>query len=232
MSGSSGVSNVERRTWDIDHFESIAKSRTEEGNDDETVAFKKDIPVLPRGFKGTREEFCAADVGAVGPEGSARAYLRMREKKVALEAKLGKTQIITTATAPDKQGGWWCEVCKCLLKDSMNYLDHINGRKHQRALGFTMRVERSSVHQVKDRFKMHRQKRELERLGGHQTSAVEDYERRLESQLEDEERRKRQKKDNKDSKRRELEALEAENMDPEIAQMMGFGGFGTSGAKS
>ena len=41
--------------------------------------------------------------------------------------------------------GYWCDVCQCLLKDSMAYLDHINGKKHQRALGYSMRTERVGI---------------------------------------------------------------------------------------
>lgn len=71
-----------------------------------------------------------------------------RERKVDLSSKLGKTQVVTAASTPSQQGGWYCEICKCGLKDSINYLDHINGKKHQRELGFSMRVERSTVTQV------------------------------------------------------------------------------------
>lgn len=60
-------------------------------------------------------------------------------------------QVVTISSIGQQQGGYWCEVCKCLLKDSIAYLDHINGKKHQRALGFSMRVERSSVSSVKGR---------------------------------------------------------------------------------
>ncbi len=39
-------------------------------------------------------------------------------------------------------------MCDCILRDSMSYLDHINGKYHNRALGMTMRVERSNADQV------------------------------------------------------------------------------------
>ena len=46
------------------------------------------------------------------------------------------------------QAGYYCSVCDCILRDSMSYLDHINGKYHNRALGMTMRVERSNADQV------------------------------------------------------------------------------------
>mmetsp|Transcript_32312 Transcript_32312/g.74436 ORF Transcript_32312/g.74436 Transcript_32312/m.74436 type:complete len:313 (-) Transcript_32312:168-1106(-) len=46
--------------------------------------------------------------------------------------------------------GWHCSVCDCYLKDSMTYLDHINGRKHQRKLGYGMIAHRSTVEEAED----------------------------------------------------------------------------------
>ena len=57
--------------------------------------------------------------------------LARRGEELDLEAKAGKTQVLTDAMMHKKAGGWWCDVCECLLRDSANYLDHINGKKHQ-----------------------------------------------------------------------------------------------------
>ncbi|KAK6915657.1 Zinc finger, double-stranded RNA binding, partial [Dillenia turbinata] len=65
-----------------------------------------------------------------------RKPLKHRDYEVDLESRLGKTQ-----------AGYYCLVCECVVKDSANYLDHINGKKHQRALGMSMRVERASLQQ-------------------------------------------------------------------------------------
>lgn len=46
------------------------------------------------------------------------------------------------------QAGYYCSVCDCILRDSQSYLDHINGKWHNRALGMSMRVERSNAEQV------------------------------------------------------------------------------------
>lgn len=119
-----------------------------------------------------REEFMPALKGSAGPEGSRRAFLKARRGKViGIDEKVGSTDIISVEGATkskalsdekDKLGGtdngvqkvgigWHCKVCDCFLKDSHTYLDHINGRKHQRALGYSMRVERSSKEQLLDR---------------------------------------------------------------------------------
>jgi len=97
--------------------------------------------------------------------GSKRAFLKSRSNKVDLESKLGSTEIIDPAAASATKSsdvltpssgvskcsdgvGWHCRVCDCFLKDSLTYLDHINGRKHQRHLGYTMRVEKSTTDEV------------------------------------------------------------------------------------
>lgn len=41
---------------------------------------------------------------------------------------------VVTNPAAQAQGGYWCDVCQCLLKDSLNYLDHINGKRRKSAL--------------------------------------------------------------------------------------------------
>ena len=46
------------------------------------------------------------------------------------------------------QAGYYCSVCECILRDSQSYLDHINGKYHNRALGMSMRVEQSTADQV------------------------------------------------------------------------------------
>lgn len=78
-----------------------------------------------------------------------RANLRARDYQVDLASNLNKTQMVSAAMPLSQQGGYYCNVCDCVLKDSLSYLDHINGKWHQRALGMSMRVEQSTVEQVR-----------------------------------------------------------------------------------
>ena len=53
---------------------------------------------------------------------------KARDYKVDLDSRLNKTQVVTMADgSKDGSAGYYCEVCDCVIKDSMNFLDHING---------------------------------------------------------------------------------------------------------
>ena len=136
----SGAVNVQRRTWDRDAFEKKAAERLEKETSGELLHEEKAQP------------YRSAPPGSKGPDGSDRAYLKGRVVDLGLDAKLGKRRLITESTPSNQTGGYWCDICACTLRDSVTWLDHINGMKHQKRLGFSMRVERSSVDAVKDRF--------------------------------------------------------------------------------
>ena len=90
-----------------------------------------------------------------------------------------------------------------------------------------MRVERANTDQVRDRINLLKRKINSDK-NAPVTSAVEEYESRVAIQVAETERLKRQKKEELANKRKEQEASEMEHMDPEIAALMGFGGFGGS----
>lgn len=176
------AANVERRTWDKETFEAKAKSRIKaesEGNsssnstqrNEPLIGEKRSLAetLLNDGDDGQKEEFQEADSSRAGPMHSKRAFLKARTSKVDLESKVGTCEIINPEEAAKSSiqitdgvslvggssggVGWYCKVCDCYLKDSLTYLDHINGRKHQRALGYSMRTEKSTTQEVSSRLK-------------------------------------------------------------------------------
>ncbi|XP_065072024.1 zinc finger matrin-type protein 2-like [Rhopilema esculentum] len=188
-----------RRTWDKEEFEKKAKERLqEETGEDGLSADESDHPVK-------------------------RELLQARSYAVDLDSKLGKNTIITKTTPLSEVGGYYCNVCDCVVKDSINFLDHINGRKHQRNLGMSMRVERSSLDQVKKRFESNKRKKEEEKK-----KQDYDFESRVKELREEEERVKQKRKDNRKERKRKAEDTQEEYLDNDVAALMGFGGFGSS----
>jgi U4/U6.U5 tri-snRNP component SNU23 len=152
--------------------------------------------------------------------------------------------------------GWHCKVCDCFLKDSHTYLDHINGRKHQRKLGFSMRVERSSKDQLLSRLEELSKKKGLEQQRSGSGAAMLDYHELVQSKDEEERRRKEERRQKRQDRKKRLAEQEQQNesedngddedrnendeeaegegededaepqVDPALAAMMGFSGFG------
>ena len=141
MAGVGGKADNYRRTWDKEEYEKKAKERLreEEDDDEDEASSSRNLPPIKR------------------------ELLKPREYEVDLDSNLGKSIVITKTTPMSQTGGYYCNVCDCVVKDSINFLDHINGKKHQRNLGMSMRVERSTLDQVKKRFEINKRKREEEK---------------------------------------------------------------------
>ncbi|PWZ41515.1 hypothetical protein Zm00014a_022259 [Zea mays] len=87
----------------------------------------------------------------------------------------------------------------------------------------SMRVERASLEQVQKRFEALKKRKDPSAF------TEEDLDERIMKQQQEEEERKRQRKEKKKEKKREQATQhEPEDVDPDIAAMMGFGGFGSS----
>lgn len=213
-----------------------------------------------------KEEFLPAASGAAGPERSQRAYLKARKSKVDLERKLGTSEVINPDAVANSGGaatadagavsitdgvtksstgvGWHCKVCDCYLKDSMTYLDHINGRKHQRYLGYSMRVEKSTKSQVTSKLSdlaEEKRKAEVAAASKDQNPAEDEGnefegavrrkdEEALQRKAERARKREERKKKKQEEQKEEKEELSG-SLDPDMAAMMGFSGFGGSNKK-
>eukprot|EP00906_Rhabdomonas_costata_P007370 RCo010562 len=137
----------ERRSWDKAEFAAKAKTRLKDAYDE----LRK--PTKSGGFRDRQPR---------EPLPPSRAFLKGRDYTLNMEEKYGKTQVVTANLPAAQQAGFYCKVCDCVVKDSANYLDHINGKKHQRHLGMCMRVERVGVEQVREKFAELRRKRDAE----------------------------------------------------------------------
>lgn len=123
-----------RRTWDLDDY----AARAEEREHERTGGPSARSSALP----------------------APRDTLKARSHRLELEAQVGKTvAVVLDPSNKAAAGGFYCDICDCSLKDSKAYLDHINGRKHQRNLGMSMSVERSTLDDVRARIEAVQQRR-------------------------------------------------------------------------
>ena len=245
-----------RRTWDKELYAEKARARAEVAAQQESEELlAEDLVNIKRrkldtvATEGVKEEFRHAELNAAGPMNSERAYLKARTANLSeqLSEKAGTTQVVTSqAMEMGVGGGFWCETCSCLLKDSTAYLNHINGKKHQRALGFSMRVESVGVDSVKDRLSALKEKiaskSKIEHKrgdsGADKVDALAEYDAKLHAEAEKEIAMKKKKKEaklaakakGKAAARSDLDDTDdcngEEGIDPEIAAMMGFSSFG------
>merc|ERR1712061_349275 len=124
---------------------------------------------------------------------SQRTYLKQRTIDLDLEKNLGQSRVVTQHTIKPMQGGYWCSVCECLIKDSSAYLEHVNGRRHNRNLGMNMKVEKIGVDRVREKLKAMRKEPEV--------AETEDVAARIQALEEEQEEKKQRKKEKKKRKK-------------------------------
>ncbi len=241
--------NVERRTWDAATYEARAKARaanTEalEETDDNYKRLERVQRIREElrtaSVQEVDEAFVPANEAAAGPAGSKRAFLTARKTDFNLESKVGSTEIISEESSGvsitdgvNKRGaGWYCRVCDCTLMDSSAYLDHINGKKHQRALGFSMRVEQSSTQTVLSKLEeLKRKKLQGTKPAEPLRKAPATTEQLLEAEDEEKLKKKEERRRKKEERKRQREEDAKKETDEsgggsaEMAALMGFSGF-------
>ncbi|KAJ2463208.1 U4/U6.U5 snRNP associated protein [Coemansia sp. RSA 2322] len=174
--GESRKAETTRRTWDNDAYAQKARDREQQNRQAD-----EDEERRRKGLKPRMQTARAADT---------RELLQSRKQAVDLEGMVGKVQVVQASTAAAGQPGFYCKVCDVTVKDSMSYLDHINGKNHQRVLNRSMKVATEMVSDV------------LAKL-----QALRERERRLhtkdEYSFQDQVRRQQQAEQQKRDKRRE-----------------------------
>ncbi|XP_065827015.1 zinc finger matrin-type protein 2-like [Oscarella lobularis] len=194
-----------RRTWDKTHYEQLARERSSKEEEEKRVK----IPKMKPGDK---------------------SLLKPRSDDVAgdLESTVGKSIMISNDPVSQSAAGFYCKICDCVVKDSINYLDHVNGRKHQRNLGMSMKVERSTLDQVKARFEVHKKRAQAKfEVREYDMDAQVAAQREEEEKIRAEKREKRRQRKRK-GKVDDINDQGGDEATSEMAALMGFGGFGTT----
>lgn len=194
----SGVDDLGRHTWDKDYFKEKAEESSLFGGLDAPRPGKKKKEFIPL-------------------PASQRQYLQGRKEDPNLEKDLGKFRVVTCHTIKPLQGGYWCSVCECLIKDSACYLDHINGRRHNRNLGMNMKVENIGLDTVKERLAALSETTE-------KVVEAEDIEARIAALEQLEEEKKARKKEKRKRKKQQAAAAPAEEDEDDDEEGAGGGG--------
>lgn len=191
-----------RRKWDREEYERKAQERLISEKEEEG--------------KGKRKSPRFMDEPKVK-----RELLKAREYKVDLESKVGRTVVINKTTPSAETGGYYCDVCDCVVKDSINFLDHINGKNHQRNMGMSMKIKRSTLDEVRQRFAFKKAQKEMLKKESEMQDRLEDL-KEEEARMADYKKAKRL-----EQKKRKYPEFEVQ-VDDAVAAVMGFGGFSTS----
>ncbi|PVU92237.1 hypothetical protein BB559_003784 [Furculomyces boomerangus] len=208
--GSSTKDSAFRRTWDKEEYEKKARERAKRLKNDE------------QGIKNDREGSGDGSGKRVKVE---RELLKAREEKVNLTGMVGKMQIVQASGVSSKQPGYYCKVCDCTIRDSISYLDHINGKKHHQNMNMSLKIKRETVDDVKKKLM------EKKSLLSSKNKKPTEYD--FEASVKENKRAlKDEQKMRKGEKMKLSKEKDSENnqdlLDPEIQKLMGFDGFGTS----
>ncbi|KAJ2233310.1 U4/U6.U5 snRNP associated protein [Coemansia sp. RSA 485] len=218
-----------RRNWDTAAYEKKARDREEQLRIEEEDEQRRRKGLKPLARQST-------GVAA----GKPRELLQARKQTVNLEGMVGKVQVVQASSAASGQPGFYCSVCDVTVKDSLTYLDHINGKNHQRMLNRGMKVASETVDDVLAKLeslrRIHRQRLE-------QCSIEYDFHEQVKRQellKEEKKQRRKRAQAHKKSKQRQ-QGGDAETSsgvhngggrggddDDDMLAMMGFASFGAS----
>ncbi|KAH7045519.1 zinc finger matrin-type protein 2-like protein, partial [Linnemannia elongata] len=207
--------------WDMEEFERRAKERAardkEKAEEDEARALGKPPPPLPQNPRKTVKK-------KAKEAPTEEAIKAEKSERLILESAIGKSQVVQggpNGRAP----GFYCKICDCVLKDSTAYMDHKNGKKHLKNLGIDRKAVREDLNDVVAKLESMKRKAEVPKKDKYDLDATLAEVKRQEDRERAEKReRKKQKKNDK----KPDEGFDDGGMDPAMAAMMGFSGFGSS----
>ncbi|KAI9225479.1 MAG: hypothetical protein DHS80DRAFT_33685 [Piptocephalis tieghemiana] len=205
------ASQYGRRTWDTSEYaDKERRLKLHDARKEEEEALRRQGIKLPK--RRYRDAPDATPLEA-----------RKEASSKALEATVGKR----SAVGASGRAGFHCEACQRTYQDSLTWLDHLNTNRHLRLTGHGTQVKRATLEDVRAKLD-----EMTERLG----KPREEYnlqdrlaqlgrERKNRVEKRKEARRKRRMKKQKGAQEGETGAG---MMDPDMAVMMGFSGFGTT----
>ncbi|KAJ2756824.1 U4/U6.U5 snRNP associated protein [Coemansia aciculifera] len=206
-----------RRNWDNEAYAKKARDREQQNRlaDEDEERRRKGLKPRTRGARPTE----------------ARELLQSRKQAVDLEGMVGKVQIVQASTAASGQPGFYCKVCDVTVKDSLSYLDHINGKNHQRVLNRSMKVASETVADVLAKLQS---LRELKRRQQQQTKDEYSFQEQV-NQQQQAERQKRDKRREARRRQRQAKARGVGSKSPspdadadDMGSAMGFASFGST----
>lgn len=220
-----------RRTWDKDEFSRKAMSREKRQAELDSVNAERRLQGL--------QPLKRLKSNAPEPE----LAMQQRRAPLDLERNQGKTLMVDLAADGGKGQtgpGFYCEVCRKLLKDNLAYLDHINGRVHLLRIGQSTQQNRATLQEVEEMLDK-LTKDAAAASGASKKSDAYDFDRRIQ-QIAEQEQKAREEKRAKRRQQKLLKKSASNNTEPqpeagaaegdgsEAAMMaaMGFGGFGST----
>lgn len=108
-----------RRTWNKAEYAAKAKARESRDRQAEQNDERRKLGLPPL---KPRKEYKEDD--------TSKEALKAREERINIEQNVGKIQVVQAADSR-KQPGFYCKDCDVTIKDSVTYIDHLNGRKRK-----------------------------------------------------------------------------------------------------
>ncbi|KAJ1722855.1 U4/U6.U5 snRNP associated protein [Coemansia erecta] len=215
-----------RRTWDTAVYEQKAREREQQIKDEEEDEERRRKGLKPRVRPGT----------TTAPA-KTKGLLQARKQAVNLEGMVGKVQVVQASSAASGQPGFYCSVCDVTVKDSLTYLDHINGKNHQRMLNRGMKVASETVDDVLAKLES---LREARRRRDEKKNTIYDFDEQVRRQemLQAEKKRRRKEAKKRQKSNKAANAMSVDQVDDstnagvkdddDMMAMMGFGNFGST----